>query len=298
MKSIFYLLSLMLLGTACVSSKKYKLSQAEIENLKTSLSNCKNDLNQCKNEKTELTEQSNTKIKDANTALNTANAKIKSVEEQLDFLKKNNTNLLERLSDLSIVSKTGAENIKKSLEAMNEKDKYIKDLTSAINRKDSLNLALVMNLKKSLGDAPSDDVSIEVKKGVIYISLSDRLLFKSGSSTINEQAGMTLEKIAKIVNDQKDIDILIEGHTDNVPINTDCLADNWDLSTKRATAIARMLQRKYNVDPARITAGGRSEYLPKQPNDNEAGRKVNRRTEIIILPKLDQFFQMMTPNPK
>lgn len=288
----------MLLGTACVSSKKYKLSQAEIENLKTSLSNCKNDLNQCKNEKTELTEQSNTKIKDANTALNTANAKIKSVEEQLDFLKKNNTNLLERLSDLSIVSKTGAENIKKSLEAMNEKDKYIKDLTSAINRKDSLNLALVMNLKKSLGDAPSDDVSIEVKKGVIYISLSDRLLFKSGSSTINEQAGMTLEKIAKIVNDQKDIDILIEGHTDNVPINTDCLADNWDLSTKRATAIARMLQRKYNVDPARITAGGRSEYLPKQPNDNEAGRKVNRRTEIIILPKLDQFFQMMTPNPK
>ncbi len=298
MKSIFYLLSLMLLGTACVSSKKYKLSQAEIENLKTSLSNCKNDLNQCKNEKTELTEQSNTKIKDANTALNTANAKIKSVEEQLDFLKKNNTNLLERLSDLSIVSKTGAENIKKSLEAMNEKDKYIKDLTSAINRKDSLNLALVMNLKKSLGDAPSDDVSIEVKKGVIYISLSDRLLFKSGSSTINEQAGMTLEKIAKIVNDQKDIDILIEGHTDNVPINTDCLADNWDLSTKRATAIARMLQRKYNVDPARITAGGRSEYLPKQPNDNEAGRKVNRRTEIIILTKLDQFFQMMTPNPK
>ena len=122
-----------------------------------------------------------------------------------------------------------------------------------------------------------------------------RMLFKSGSAMINEQASSVLEKISKILNDQKDLDILIEGHTDNVPMNSDCISDNWDLSTRRSTAIVRLLQKKYNVDPSRMTAGGRSEYLPKVSNDTAEGRKTNRRTEIIILPKLDQFFKLMTP---
>lgn len=280
---------------SCVSSKKYKLALAESDALRQSLTNCRQDLSSCQNTKEELSRTSEAKVKELNQGLSGRIEKIKGLEEQIDFLKKNNNNLLERLSDLSVVSKAGAESIKKSLEAMNEKDRYIKDLTQAVNRKDSINLALVMNLKKSLGDLPSEDVNIEVRKGVVYVSLSDQMLFKSGSATINEKAAVTIEKIAKIINDQKDIDILIEGHTDNVPINTDCLADNWDLSTKRATTIARLLQRKYNVDPARITAGGRSEYLPKTSNDTEQGRRINRRTELIILPRLDQFFELANP---
>ncbi|HMX89185.1 MAG: OmpA family protein [Saprospiraceae bacterium] len=295
MKQLLALTLISLSVLSCVSSKKYKLALAESDALRQSLTNCRQDLGSCQNTKDELGRTSDARIKELNQGLSSRNEKIKGLEEQIDFLKKNNNNLLERLSDLSVVSKAGAESIKKSLEAMNEKDRYIKDLTQAVSRKDSINLALVMNLKKSLGDLPSEDVNIEVRKGVVYVSLSDQMLFKSGSATINEKAAVTIEKIAKIINDQKDIDILIEGHTDNVPINTDCLADNWDLSTKRATTIARLLQRKYNVDPARITAGGRSEYLPKTSNDTEQGRRINRRTELIILPRLDQFFELASP---
>jgi chemotaxis protein MotB len=213
----------------------------------------------------------------------------------MDLLKKTNTNLLDRLSDLSIVSKTGAESIKKSLDAMNEKDRYIKDLNNALARKDSLNLALVMNLKRSLSGTNSDDVNVEVRGGVVFISLSDKMLFRTASAVINDQAGNILEKISKVINDHKDLNILVEGHTDNVPMSNDCITDNWDLSTKRATSVVRALQNKYKVDPSRMTAGGRSEFNPKTVNTTADGRKTNRRTEIIILPKLDQFFQMVAP---
>lgn len=298
--NIFTLLSIFLvLGLfSCVSSKKYKLSKAENESLQSLLNKCKEELGDCISSKEEVITTYKSRVSEMESGLQTRSEKIKTLEEQLDYIKKNNTNLLDRLSDLSVVSKAGAESIQKSLDAMNEKDKYIKNLTSEMSRKDSINLALVMNLKRSLADIPSDDINIEVKKGVVYISLSDKMLFRSGSAVINEAAGSTLEKIAKIVNDQRDFDILIEGHTDNIPINTECITDNWDLSTKRATAIARLLQRKYNVEPSRITAGGRSEYLPKTGNESELGRRQNRRTEIIILPKLDQFFKLMSPQQK
>lgn len=161
-------------------------------------------------------------------------------------------------------------------------------------RKDSLNLSLVMNLKRSLADVNDSDVQIEVKKGVVYISISDKMLFRSGSSTINANASTVLGKVAQVINDHNDLDILVEGHTDNVPINTGCTKDNWDLSAERATAVVRMLQTKYKVNPSRMTAGGRSEYVPKADNATAEGRKTNRRTEIIILPKLDQFFELMT----
>jgi chemotaxis protein MotB len=226
------------------------------------------------------------------------NSKVKETElkSQLDYLRENNTQLLNRLSDLSVVNKTGAESIKKSLETMEEQGKYIKDLTASLQRKDSLNLQLVMNLKRSLDNINDDDVNIEVKKGVVFISLSDKMLFKSGSYEINKTADNVLAKIAKVVNDHKDMEILVEGHTDNVPIKSDCMKDNWDLSVMRSVAIVRSLQSKYGVDPKRMTAGGRSEYLPKAGNDNNAGRSANRRTEIIITPKLDQFFELMKPD--
>jgi len=220
-------------------------------------------------------------------------ARQKSLEEEIAYLKRTNTNLLDRLSDLSIVSKDGAESIKKSLDALNRQSGYIQDLNTSMRRKDSLNLALVMNIKRSLDNVSDEDVNVEVKKGVVYISLSDKMLFKYGSYDITSKAEGILGKIAKVINDRKDFDILVEGHTDSVPYSSDTeLQDNWDLSAKRATSVVRTLQKKYGVAPERMTAGGRGEYVPKVANDSAANRGKNRRTEIVILPKLDQFFQL------
>jgi chemotaxis protein MotB len=201
------------------------------------------------------------------------------------------------MAELSVISKTGAESIKKSLETMNEQSKYIKDLNSSIQRKDSLNMALAMNIKRSLDNVNDKDINVEVRKGVVYISISDKLLFKSGSDDINAAAENVLSKIAKVVNDHKDFDILVEGHTDNVPISDKCRADNWDLSAMRATSIVRYLQKKYKVAPERMTAGGRGEYVPKASNATAEGRSANRRTEIVILPKLDEFFKLLEQQP-
>ncbi|MCL5129326.1 OmpA family protein [Algibacter sp. L4_22] len=270
--------------TSCVSQKKYTELQNRADLCEGELRTASNELKTTSNELLVL----------ENNLANEKN-KSKALEKQGDYFKSTNTNLLDRLSDLSIVSKFGAESIKKSLEALNEQNTYIKDLTGSMQRKDSLNLALVMNLKRSLDDFDDEDISIEVKKGVVYVSLSDRMLFRSGSYSINESAQAVIGKIAKIVNDHKELDILVEGHTDTVPMHTDCIEDNWDLSTKRATAIVRLMQTNFNVQPGRMTAGGRSEYVPKATNETSEGRASNRRTEIIILPKLDQFFNLLTP---
>ena len=278
MKAITFISVLMILIlTSCVGQKKY----ADLEN---KVKKCKNELKIVSSERLVLENN-----------LANEKSKTKALENQVDYFKSTNTNLLDRLSDLSVVSKSGAESIKKSLEALNEQNTYIKDLTSSMRKKDSLNLALVMNLKRSLDNFDDEDISIEVKKGVVYVSISDRMLFKSGSYTINNSAKEVIGKIAKIINDHNELDILIEGHTDTVPIHTDCMEDNWDLSTKRATSIVRLMQTKFNVLPERMTAGGRSEYIPKTTNETPGGRALNRRTEIIILPKLDQFFNLLTP---
>ncbi len=218
---------------------------------------------------------------------------IKHLREELNHLKGTNTSLLERLSDLSVINKTGAESIQKSIESISQQYEYIEDLTTKIQMKDSLNLTLVMNLKRSLADVDDQDVQVEVRGGVVYVSISDRMLFQSGSSTITEEAMNVLGKLAGVLNDHDDLNILVEGHTDNIPIRTGCLEDNWDLSVKRATSVVRTLQDEYFVSPERMTAGGRAEYLPKTSNEDEFGRSLNRRTEIIITPKLDQFFRLL-----
>ena len=263
--------------TSCVSQKKY----ADLESQKQ---NCENKIKIVTNERLIL----------ENNLANEEN-KSKALGNQIDYFKSTNTNLLDRLSDLSVVSKSGAESIKKSLEALNQQNTYIKDLTSSMQRKDSINLALVLNLKRSLDDFDDEDIAIEVKKGVVYVSISDKMLFQSGSYEISNRAENVMGKIAKIINDHKDLDILVEGHTDTVPIATECMLDNWDLSAKRATSIVRLMQMKFAVEPSRMTAGGRSEYVPKTTNETIEGRAINRRTEIIILPKLDQFFQLLEP---
>ncbi|UAM97635.1 OmpA family protein [Polaribacter litorisediminis] len=268
--------------TSCVSQKKY----TDLEN---SVAVCEGELRTTLNE---LETKSNELLVIENNLANEKN-RVKVLEKESDYFKSTNTNLLERLSDLSIVSKFGAESIKKSLEALNEQNTYIKDLTNSMQQKDSLNLALVMNLKKSLNNFDDEDINIEVKKGVVYVSISDRMLFKSGSYRVHKSAQAVIGKIAKIVNDHKELDILVEGHTDTVPIKTNCMEDNWDLSTKRATAIVRLMQTNFNVQPERMTAGGRSEYMPKDTNKTSKGRASNRRTEIIIIPKLDEFFNLL-----
>jgi chemotaxis protein MotB len=292
MNKYFILFISLLFVTSCVSSKKYKSLQEEMESAKMSLQKCNNSLADCESSKAKMSTDHKNQISKMEAD---AAAKMKSLEEQVELLKRTNTNLLDRLSDLSIVSKAGAESIKKSLDALNEKDKYIKDLNTAMARKDSMNLALVLNLKRSLAGVNSEDVNVQVKGGVVFISLSDNMLFQTASAVISSKAGAVLEKIAKVVNDHNELNILVEGHTDNVPMSSECVSDNWDLSTKRANAVVRVLQKKYKVDPSRMTAGGRSEYDPKTTNDTPAGRKINRRTEIIILPKLDQFFDLVAP---
>ncbi|NHF59736.1 OmpA family protein [Flavobacteriaceae bacterium TP-CH-4] len=266
-----------LLLTSCVSQKKYTALQDRAQQ-------CENNLRSSESARSLL-----------EVDLAYEKNRSKSLEQQMEYFKSTNTDLLARLSDFSVVSKSGAESIKRSLEALNEQNKYIKDLTSSMQRKDSINLVLIMNLKRSLDDFDDEDISIEVKKGVVYVSISDKMLFRSGSYQISNHAEEVIGKIAKIVNDHKELDILVEGHTDNVPIANECMIDNWDLSVKRATSIVRLMQNKFGVQPQRMTAGGRSEYLPKTTNGTVAGRAKNRRTEIVILPKLDQFFELLEP---
>jgi len=220
---------------------------------------------------------------------------IQQLEDQVKHLQFTNASLLDRMSDLSIVSKEGATSIRESLENINQQYQFIEDLTTKLQQKDSLNLALVMNLKRSLSDMNDEDVKVEVRGGVVHVSISDQLLFRSGSSKITDRANEVLAKVATVVSDHQDLNLMVEGHTDDIPIANSCVKDNWDLSVKRATAVVRVLEEEHYVDPARMIAAGRADKLPKADNDTEAGRSLNRRTEIVIMPRLDQFFQLMEP---
>ena len=253
-KTLLAIAMLFVLGS-CASKKKMTAAVNKANEIQIQLYKARADLNDCDSRTASL----NNDIKLKNDELTAKTNKVKELEDQLEFLKKNNNSLLDRMSDLSVISKEGSESIKKSLEMMNVQGGQIRDLNASIQRKDSLNMALVLNLKRSLQDVSDEDVQIEVKKGVVYVSLSDKMLFKSGSSVINTQAETVLAKVAKILNDYKEIEILIEGHTDNVPIATDKITDNWDLSVLRATSVARSLQKKYGVEPVRLIAGGRGD---------------------------------------
>lgn len=233
------------------------------------------------------------KIEGLERALELKTEQVEQLEKQLENVQGTNASLLDRMSDLSVVNKAGAESIQKSLESINQQYSFIQDLTTKIQAKDSLNLALVMNLKRSLSNIDDDDVQVEVRGGVVYVSISDKLLFDTGSSRVSEEAQDVLAKVASVINDHDDLEVLVEGHTDDVPISNSCVQDNWDLSVKRATSVVRVLQNEYYVAPERMTAAGRSEFLPKVGNDSVEGRSKNRRTEIVITPKLDQFFKLL-----
>lgn len=217
----------------------------------------------------------------------------KLLEVRLHDQKDYNDQMVNQLKELSVISGSQAESLKKSLENISSKDSYIRNLQSAINRKDSLTLNLVMNLKSAIGNLNDEDINIKIEKGVIYIDISDKLLFNTGRYQITPSAREVLGKVARVLLNQPDIEFMVEGHTDTIPYSQGVLLDNWDLSVKRATAVIRVLQKEYGIPPARMTAAGRGEYVPLTSNDTEFGRSLNRRTRIVILPQLDQFFKLI-----
>jgi len=289
MKTKHFVLSLLLVGTlfSCVSSKKFQALNDKYASLNTQLIASQKETRACKDEKAEADRQR--AIADAQ-----REAQIASLKDQVEMLKKNNNVALKQLEDLSVISSSQAESIKKSLDNIGAKDSYIQSIQQAAARKDSLNMALVMNLKGALGDLEDQDVNIKVDKGVVYVDISDKVLFKTGSFDVSDKAKVVLSKVATVLKAQPDLEYMVEGHTDNVSMNGgDLLQDNWDLSVKRATTIVRLLQKQYGLNPAQLVAAGRSEYKPIADNSTADGKARNRRTRIVVLPQLDQFFKLL-----
>ncbi len=277
-------ISVLSLGS-CVSKKVLKTEQARYVTLEAEHNRLKQQLADCNNQTAE----------DARKRAQLEN-ELANLEKQVAFLKDNNNQALKQLENLSVISSSQAESIKKSLENIGAKDAYIMDLQAAMARKDSLNLALVTNLKGAIGNLDDEDINIKVDKGVVYIDISDKLLFQSGKYEITARASEVLGKVAKVLKNQPEIEFMVEGHTDNVPYRGGGnLIDNWDLSVKRATAVVRVLQNQYGIPPSKMAAAGRGEYLPVATNSTAAGKAANRRTRIVILPQLDQFFKLLEP---
>lgn len=276
----------LMLGTAmilavpgCVSKKKYAELQAEHQALQQNYTTLQSDYG-----------KSQTRAQTIDALLQEARANNAELKDQ--YAK------LQESLDKSISQNTqGNVNISKLVDEINASNKYIKQLVSAKSKSDSLNLVLATNLTRSLTGADHDEVNVRVLKGVVYISLADNMLFKSGSYEVNSRAMTTLGKIAKIIKDYSDYDILVEGNTDTVPISRTNIRNNWDLSTLRASSIVQVLQNDFGVSPSRLTAAGRGEYNPIADNSTEVGRQRNRRTEIIITPKLDQFLDLIDKAP-
>ena len=273
-------LTMAVLLTSCVSQKKYADLEAKQKETQDLLNSATVKLNDCLEEKA------------------TASSRLKTLEDQNAFLKANNQELINNMGNLTTLTTKGAENLEKSLESLKEKDLTIRRLQDAVTRRDSVNLALVQSLKGVLGNLDDEDIEVSVEKGVVFVSISDKLLFRSGSYNITSAAKSVLGKVAKVVNNKPDFEFLVEGHTDNVPFSSGVLVDNWDLSAKRATSIVRTLQNEFNVDPKRMTAAGRSYYVPLASNDTAAERAKNRRTRIVVLPKIDQFYNMIEEGMK
>ncbi len=265
-----------ILLSSCVSQKKFADLEAKHKEAQDMLNSATVKLNSCMEDKA------------------TATAKLKTLEEQNKFLKANNQVLVDNMGNLTDLSAKGAQNLEKSLESLQEKDLTIRKLNNAITRRDSVNLSLVQSLKGVLGNLDDEDIEISVEKGVVFVSISDKLLFSSGSYNVATRAKVVLGKVAQVVNNKPDFEFMVEGHTDDVSYRKGVLLDNWDLSVKRATAVVRILQNDYGVDPKRMTAAGRSQYIPLSTTD----KSKNRRTRIVVLPKIDQFYSMIEEGMK
>ncbi|MGE7774195.1 OmpA family protein [Chitinophaga sp. NPDC101104] len=267
-------------GSSCVSNKKFAALQGTYGELQ-------NDYKAL-----------NDKYQDCQREMSGSTTRVRSLEEQIAQQRAGLRSLQDALNKCLNSSSQGNVNISKLVDEINASNRYIQQLVNSKNKSDSLNMVLTNNLTRSLSREEMRDVDVQVLKGVVYISLSDKMLYRSGSYEISPAAGETLSKIAKIITDYRDYEVLIEGNTDNVPISQKNIRNNWDLSALRASSVVQALQTTYGVDPKRLTAGGRGEYNPIASNDSEDGRSRNRRTQIIITPKLDQFMELIDKAPE
>jgi chemotaxis protein MotB len=279
MKQFIYFLLMLSLVVACVPTKKYKALEAQYQTL--------DDQNRT----------TNNSLASTSTALDYCNTERARLGLEIDHLKEVNRNLLNGISDMTSLTKKEAENMEKSLEKIKEKDLQIRTLNEAINRKDSMTIALVTSLKRAVG-TDDKDIEINVLKGVVMVSISDKFLFKTASYDVSTRANEVLAKVALILKDRPTFEVLIEGHTDNVPFKRGELVDNWDLSVKRATSLARTLVTQFNVAPERLLPAGRGPYVPLESNATAEGRAANRRTRIIIMPKIDEFYALIEEGMK
>ena len=281
---LFVPLAIALLMTGCVSKKQYADMQAKYQTLQSENASLQRDLN------------------DKQVSLAECNSNSKSLAERLADEQARNKEMRDAYNQLQNSYQSNVQagnvNISKLVDEINASNKFIKQLVDAKSKSDSLNQALTNKLTRSLSREEMNDVDVQVLKGVVYISLADNKLYKSGSYEIGDRAGETLSKIAKIISDYKDYDVLVEGNTDNVPIKQKNIRNNWDLSTLRASSVVQALQNEYGVDPKRLTAAGRGEYNPVANNSTEKGKQRNRRTQIIITPKLDQFMDLIDEAPE
>ena len=259
--------------SSCVSKKKYTELEGNFNSKNQELVDTKADLMKCRIE---------------------SESRVTSLEQQVKDLRSDKEKTLEYVDNLTVLSKSASDNIKETLAQMGKKDEYIQHVQKAMNRKDSINLALGFQLKRVLKDGFNDeDIQVDVEKTVVYISIADKLLFKSGSATISSDAKRVLGKVADVIAAQSNLEVMVEGYTDNKPISTAGIKDNWDLSVKRATSVIRVLQDDFNIKPERLIAAGRSEYKPLETNDTVEGRARNRRTRIVLMPQLEQFFDLL-----
>jgi chemotaxis protein MotB len=273
MKKMIVALAVLTLSTSCVSKKQYASLEAKNKEIQDLLNTCTVKLNSCLEEKAGLT------------------ATVAGLKDQ-------NQGLISTTKDMTVLSTKGAQNIEKALETIKEKDLKISRMQDALTKKDSVTLALVTSLKSSVGIS-DPDIEVNVEKGVVFISIADKLMFKSGSYIVSDRAKEILGKVAKVVNDKPTFECMVEGHTDNVPFTGNAiLIDNWDLSVKRSTAIIRVLTKDLKVNPAQLIAAGRSEFIPLAANDSDENKAKNRRTRIVVLPKIDEFYDMIEKEMK
>ncbi len=280
MKKIVIALSFFMLLTSCVSKKKYADLENKDKETQDLLNTCTVKLNSCLEDKSGLS------------------ASLAALRDQNEHLKSNNQDLITTSKEMTILSTKGAQNVEKALESIKEKDLKISRMQDALTKKDSVTLAIVTSLKSAVGIS-DPDIDINVEKGVVFIQIADKLLFKSGSYIVTDKAKAVLAKVAKVVNDKPDFECMVEGNTDNIPfIGNGILLDNWDLSVKRSTSIIRVLTNDLKVNPSQLIAAGRSSYIPLVANDSAENRARNRRTRIVVLPKIDQFYDMIEKEMK
>lgn len=297
---IILFLCLGLAMSSCVAKKKFVSLKAELEAANRDLGKCGENLNAlmdklsaCEKDRDKLRGDVNGNI----TTLRLREEQIADLRAQIADIKAQRDKQVTQVGDLTVLSQSANDNIKETLAQLEKKDKYIHLLQAAKTKADSINLALAVNLKGVLKDGIEDkDVDVKVDKTVVFINLSDKMLYQSGSANLTPKANAVLGNIAKIIESRPDLEVMVEGYTDNLPIKNGCMEDNWDLSVKRSTSVVRALQNNFKVNPNRLIAAGRGEYNALASNDSDAGRAMNRRTRIIILPKIDQFYDLLNPN--